>query len=526
MFAALSLYGPKRYIMKQVLLFLTISVGVSTQLAAQEPSDALRYSWLSGGGTARNQAIGGTNVSLGGDLSSIFYNPAGLGMYKTGELVLSPGFSFENNKAEYLGSNARQNASQFNFGATGVILPMGTRKEKMRNVTIGIGVNRVANFNNTVYFNGKNNQSSYSEKYLEELINNNVTDPNSAASNFPYGASLAFNTYLVDTIRGAGGSIAGYRSLATPQTGVNQEQTITTAGGMTEVGFAMSANMSDKFYFGGSLNWSVLKYERTSFYKESDATTNARNNFNYFSVEDFLSTTGIGVNLKLGMIFKPVEQVRIGLAFHTPTFYNMEDRYATTLTTDLEGYAGAGTQTQSSRDFNNGLDGEFAYNLNNPLRVMGGISYVFREDQDITKQRGFISADVEYLNYKASSFSASDPANNSAAYFNDLNSTIDNLYRSAINLRVGGELKFETIMARAGFAYFGNPYQSTDVNGSRMNLSGGFGYRDKGKFIDITYVHQIAKDAYYPYRLDNGTFSPVNMNTGTGNILLTFGFKF
>ncbi len=60
---------------------------------------------------------------------------------------------------------------------------------------------------------GLNNQSSYSEKYLEELINNNVTDPNDAANNFPNGASLAFNTYLIDTIQGSGGSVAGYRSL-------------------------------------------------------------------------------------------------------------------------------------------------------------------------------------------------------------------------------------------------------------------------------------------------------------------------
>jgi long-subunit fatty acid transport protein len=404
---------------------------------------------------------------------------------------------------------------------------MGTSgRSKWRNVTIGIGVNRVANFNNSVYFKGLNNKSSYSEKYLEELINNNVTNPNSAANNFPYGASLAFNTYLIDTIRGAGGNVAGYRSLATPQTGVNQEQTIQTSGGMNEIGLALSGNLGDKFYIGGSLLWNVLNYERTSLYRESDATTNNKNNFNYFTVEDYLSTTGIGIGLKLGMIFKPVDQLRLGLAFHTPTVYNLKDLYASTLTSDLEGYAGPGTQTQSSRDFNSGADGEFTYNLNNPLRIMGGISYVLREDQDVTKQRGFISADIEYLNYRGSSFSSSDPSNNSGSYFNDLNGTIDNYYRSAINARVGGELKFNTLMVRGGFAYFGNPYQTAEVKGSRMNISGGLGYRDKGKFIDLTYVHQIGKDGYFPYRLDNGFFAPVNMKSGVGNILLTVGFKF
>ena len=495
---------------------------------AQEPGDALRYSWLTPGGTARNQAIGGVNTALGGDLSSLYYNPAGLGMFKTGELVLSPGYGFEQNKSDYLNTNTKQNASQFNMGTSGVIIPMAPQRSAngWRNFTLGIGVSRVANFNNTTYFKGLNNQSSYSEKYLEELINNNVTDPNSAAQNFPNGSSLAFNTYLIDTISGPGGTVAGYRSLATPLTGVYQEQTIQTRGGINEIGFGASGNLQDKFYIGGSLNWSILNYERTSMYKESDATTNKNNDFNYFTVEEFLKTTGIGVNLKLGMIFKPVEQLRLGLAFHTPTVYTMEDRYATTITTDLEGYAGPGTQTQSSRDFNSGLDGEFTYNFNNPMRVMGGIAYVFREDKDITRQRGFISADVEWLNYKGSNFNSADPSANSGSYFNDLNRTIDDLYRSAINARVGGELKFNTFMVRGGFAYFGNPYRTTEIKGSKMNISGGLGFRDKGKFIDLTYVHQIARDGYFPYRLEGGYFAPVNMKNGIGNIVLSVGFKF
>jgi hypothetical protein len=513
--------------MKRFPIFLAVLTVASQQIAAQEPADALRYSWLTPGGTARNQAIGGANVGLGGDLSSLFYNPAGLGLYRTGEFVITPSYGFKNNKSDYLGTDASQRASRFAIGATGLVLPMPTRGTgNWKNVTLGIGVNRVADFNNTVYFNGLNNKSSYSEKYLEELINNNVQDPNSAAQNFPYGSSLAFNTFLVDTLSGPGGTIRGYKSMATPQTGVKQEQTINTSGGLSEFSFGLSANLKDKLYLGGSVNWSILNYERTTAYRESDATNNTRNNFNYFTVDEFLSTAGLGVNVKLGLIFKPVDQLRLGFAFHSPTLYNMEDRYSAEVSTDLEGYGGPGVKTQSSRDFNNGLDGEFAYNLNNPMRIMGGVAYVLREDQDVTKQKGFLSADIEFVDYRASSFSSSDPANNSASYYNELNGTIDAIYRSAINARLGGELKFNTLMVRAGFAYFGNPYQGDELDAGRMNISGGIGYRDKGKFIDLTYVHQIGKDGYFPYRLDNGFFSPVNLRSGIGNVMLTVGFKF
>jgi hypothetical protein len=499
----------------------------SIQLFSQEPADALRYSWFTQSGTARSQATGGAMVSLGGDLTSLFVNPAGLGLYKTGEFVLTPAYSFQNNKTNYLGATQKASENQFNFGASGFIIPMSSKTgSNWRNFTWGAGVNRTVNFNNAYALSGLNNQSSYSEKYLEELISNNVTDPNDAANNYPYGSSLAFNTYLIDTIQGAGGSVAGYRSLSTPQSGVKQDQTVNTNGGITDFGLGVSGNLSDKFYIGASLLWSYIDYERTSIYKESDATTNSNNDFNYFQTEEYLKTSGLGINLKMGMIIKPVEYIRLGLAVHTPTFYNLEDRYATTVTTDVEGYTGLGPQTQSSRDFNNSMNGEFTYDMLNPWRLMAGVSYVFREEKDITRQKGFISADIEWVSYKGSSFSSSDPVNNSAAYFDELNNTIDEIYRSAFNVRLGAEMKFNTWMVRGGFGYFGNPYESGDITGNRMNISGGLGYRNKGKFIDLTYVHQLTKDGYYPYRLEQGFYSAANVNSGTGNILLTVGFKF
>ena len=62
---------------------------------AQEPADALRYSWLTQTGTARNQAIGGAGASLGGEFSSLFINPAGLGFYKTNDFVLTPSYALK-----------------------------------------------------------------------------------------------------------------------------------------------------------------------------------------------------------------------------------------------------------------------------------------------------------------------------------------------------------------------------------------------------------------------------------------------
>jgi long-subunit fatty acid transport protein len=500
---------------------------VSSNLFSQEPADALRYSWLTPSGTARSQAIGGALVGLGGDFTSTFVNPAGIALYKTHELVLTPGFSFETNKGTYLNTTEKAKKSNFNYGATGLIFATpGSRNGSWRNFSFSFGLNRVADFNSKASYTGLNNQSSYSEKYLEELINDNVTDPNAAALNYPYGSSLAFNTFLIDTIDAGNGTIGGYRSQATPQTGVTQHQDIETKGGITDFSFAGSANLRDKLYLGGSISIHLLKYERTSRFTESDVTTNTANNFNFFNTDETLETNGAGINVKLGLIYKPVEYFRLGFAFHSPTVYNLTDKYTAAVTTDLEGYGGQPqVKTQSSRDFNDGAPGEFSYNLVNPYRFMIGAAYVFREESDITKQRAFISADVEYVNYQASSFESSESGDGSN-YFDQLNNAVDELYKGTFNARIGGELKFHTFMIRGGFAYFGNPYEQSDIKADRMNISGGLGYRDRGMFIDLTYVHQLGKDVFYPYRLNQGFFAPVNLKNGTGNVLLTVGFKF
>ena len=110
--------------------------------------------------------------------------------------------------------------------------------------------------------------------------------------------------------------------------------------------------------------------------------------------------------------------------------------------------------------------------------------------------------------------------------FKPFNDAIDAIYKTAVNFRVGGELKFKIIMARLGFAYYSSPYKDKVLKGSKMNLSGGLGYRHKGIFVDLTYVHRINKDVNFPYRVNaprSNTYATLK-ETG-GNVLLTVGFK-
>jgi hypothetical protein len=81
-------------------------------------------------------------------------------------------------------------------------------------------------------------------------------------------------------------------------------------------------------------------------------------------------------------------------------------------------------------------------------------------------------------------------------------------------------------MVRGGAAYYGNPYKNLhNERGSRLNLSGGLGYRNKGFFIDATYVHAITRDVNIAYRLQNAPYFNADIRNTTGRVLLTMGFK-
>ncbi len=503
---------------------IAISLFVIVNAYAQEPADALRYSWLTQSGTARNQAIGGAGGSLGGEFSSLFINPAGLGFYKTNDFALTPSYALKNYKAAYRSNNSKTTENNFNLGASGFLFSAPSEGRSLKTVTFAIGVNRAADFRSRIYYKGQNNNSSYSEKYLEELVNDNVTDPNRAASDYPYGSSLAFNTFIIDTVQASDGSVEGYRSVANPSFGLSQENTIITSGGITDLALGAGVNLQEKWFFGGTVTFPFLNYEREGNYKESDLSGDNNNNFNYFESNETLRTKGVGINAKLGVIYKPVEYVRLGLAVHTPTFYQLTDTYNAEVITDLEGYAGAGIKHQSSIDIN-GSKLESKYNLTTPLKIMASASYVFREVADVQQQKGFITADIEYINYAGSSFSAVDNSNGVAAkeYYASLNKTIDNLYKSAINVRLGGEVKLNTIMFRLGGAYYGNPYKNEKAD--LIKVSGGLGYRNKGMFIDLTYVYSINKNIHYPYLLQDKANLPAYIKNNSANIVATIGFK-
>jgi len=508
--------------MKHSLLIASILVSSSAALA-QTPDDAIRQSYQIPQGTARNMAIGGAMGSLGGDITSAHVNPAGLGFYKTGEIVISPGFNFLNNKFDFRGTNQADKKNNFTYGTSGVVFGWVDEYNTKHSSAISLSVNQVANYNNFVHYKGFNNVSSWSEQYLEQLSRDNA-NPTAAEQNYIFGSSLAFRTYLVDTTTFNGQP--AYQSLVPISQGVNQENTIDTKGGQHEISLGFASNKNDKFYLGGSVNLDIYSFTKNQTYKESDPTNNLNNSFSFFEYKEEYHSSGVGFNAKVGVIYKPADKIRLGLAIHTPTFASMTDKIRSSMTTNTEGYAG--TKSESSDNLNSGDPGVYKYTMTTPFKAILSASYVFNEVKDVRRQKAFITADVEFVPHKGTQYDITEGGSaEDQEYYKSVNQAIDQRYKGALNARVGGEVKFTTIMARAGFAYYSNPYKdSKELKNNRMLLSGGLGWRDKGKFIDVTYVYSIVKDTNIPYYLADqpNTFAVGKNNKG--NVMLTFGFKF
>ncbi len=515
--------------MKIYLLLTFLLTGSS--IYAQVPEDAIRYSFYPQSGTARNMAIGGAMGSLGGDINATFVNPAGLGFYKTNEFVITPAFSFNNNKAKFRETNTANSKNNFAFGTTGWVFGHSSGKDSRNSSAFSLAITQTANFNNEVRYKGLNNYSSFSEQFAEEFAKSGYTIDevlDRTNSPFPYTSAPALYTYLIDTV-----TVNGIKQVkGAPEyildagQALQQEMIKKTKGGISEVSIGFAHNSKDKWFIGGAIGVPLVSYTSHTFFKESDTSNNTANYFNQVEYTDDFKTTGMGFNVKLGIIYRPKDYIRLGLAIHTPTWMFLKDEHYSNFATKVENPGD--TFEIDSRFFTSGQPGKAEYIQSTPFKAIVSASYVFREVKDVTKQKGFISADIEYVQHRGSRFQSDNETvtDEEKAYYKALNKVVKKNYKGNFNFRVGGELKFKIIMARLGFAYYGKPYKDAELKASRMLLSGGLGYRNKGFFVDLTYIHAISKDVNFPYRLEDRANTFAELKQQKGNIVATVGLKF
>lgn len=498
---------------------------------------ALLFSQVRPGGSARIQAMGGAQVSLGGDYSSAVSNPAGLGFYNRSEFTITPGISLSSASTNYFGTNG--SGSKSSFQIPGISLVLHSDKEGQGGFlggTFAVTYNRTNDFNRSFSYSGKNSSSSIIDYFINDATGFPPSTLLAPTSSNPNGGDyhdnptgLAYNNYLLEdsTFFNPNGSNLQYASAlginyANPSDtrSVMQKEDVTTSGAQNQLSIAYGVNFSDKFYLGAGVGLSFLSFQSQRVYQESNYKFDLDPTYNpllNMRLEENLKTTGTGINASLGIIYRPTDAVQFGASYNSPTFYQLTDNYNANMSTKWNNfdYYGTGNPNDFFNDWSDKTnDVTTPYALQTPSRMNLGMTAFIQ-------RKGFISGDIEFTNYAGATYSTGD----GTVDFTTDNATIKANYKNVVNYRLGGEYRFLTnYRARAGYSYMSDPYRSTqNEDRSIQRISGGFGYRNEKLSIDFAIIYSSNNALYTPYTLYSN--SPlVSISHSNVTALVTIGF--
>ena len=300
-------------------LAILVFTGLSVQ--AQNHVDALRYSQESLWGSARYVSMGGAFGALGANASSPSHNPAGIAVHTNNEFSASLSFMDLETTATYHSSdtfdkNSRSSIPNLNYVSANVFDPEQIGDWSRFN--FGIGYNRLEDYNQHIYISGEQNLNSFSNLILNKAQGTAFDQLNG------FREQLAFNTYLIDTL----GATNSYFSNAGNFTSTNQRFSSIQSGSKNEFYLSFGSSYQDKLFIGATIGFPSIEYrERNTIRESNGSAADEISELDAYEYKTNLFTTGSGINLKLGLIYKLDQSIRYGFALHTPTYYEFNEEH-------------------------------------------------------------------------------------------------------------------------------------------------------------------------------------------------------
>ncbi|MCX8111697.1 MAG: hypothetical protein N3E49_00645 [Bacteroidia bacterium] len=497
-------------------------------LIAQNDLDAERWSQSIPQGSARAIAMGGAFSALGGDPANLTQNPAGLGLFMRGGLWLTPTLSVPTTSTSYIGT---QSDSRSHLGLSQLaVIFHGRGGKKITHWNFGFGYNQEGFFVQNSRAQGFNPRNSITQSFAEQAEG----IPDTLLFGSP---ALAYNTFVLNT----GGSPSSWGIIDVVSTNPWRYQGVFYNGGIfqeiarQERGrlntWSISAGLcyQNTIFFGAALLIRSLSYTNLYRFREVDTENRYDGSHNTSPADEMVfrekyTSSGSGVGLSVGMIVEPIDYLRLGVSFITGSRIRITDEY----TADMELTMDDGKTASASYEEPLQFDYRFTY----PYRVNAGAALII-------PQRGIISVEADYLDYRTVSFSS-----RSYSYDRE-NELIERSFSGAYNLRIGTEwLIGEGISIRGGYAYCApvrnpearqyysdpaRPNELTTLAMQRQFISLGGGYALGSFFVDVAYVYSMSAQKYLPYVVRSPSYAPapvVVIQNRTSRILTTFGFRF
>lgn len=540
---------------KKVFAFLLC--GLPLILNAQDAFDVLQMSQTELRGTSRFQAMAGAFGALGGDLSTLTQNPGGIGVYRSSDIGIT--LSLDCNSTE--AGIDKVNETKFNVNNVGYIGSIHLDSETMPNLNFGFTYNRLQSFNRH-YLGGVGGIENSMSNYVADAF---VNMQGRSAGNLAWGDNYnpyfdgdapwaAVTMFDMDT-RGSGSvgiinSNGDYvQGLYGQGTTGNAYYEVEERGHADEYNIAFGGNIANKLYWG--LDFGILDLDYRSYQAYQEDLDNAyiladdqdiwHSDFIYqntranWGLYNYLHTEGTGVNFKFGLIWRPTQALRLGAAFHTPTYYDMRDTYY--VGAELTAYENNELLYSAEKGSNDGYDYSGTYTIKTPWHFMGSVAGVIGTS-------GIVSLDYECVANETMRV-GNDRGND----YPDVTDNVKYYFKPSHIIRVGAEYRLNPSWSlRAGYSYKTTQvekgvdkyyYNVTTVGTNPTyqydnevhHFTCGFGYRLKSFYADMAYVHKMRNSVYNAYSpiIDGPDRDPglgVDVKDHNNRISLTLGMRF
>lgn len=572
--------------MKKIYLF-AVSIAVPFMADAQSAIDGFRFSQPDMKGTARYMGMGGAFGALGGDLSSISTNPAGLGVYRRNEIGITMDVDIQNATSESQGVKNTQNQTKFLLNNVGGVASWNLANSVMPNINVGFTYNRAASFNQhysgyvptlsnsmTNYIAGSSNNEGVTVADVSVLFDSDgyvsfdPYNPNDGGFAAPWLSILGYNSYFItpsgdddqpDWIGQWGATTSGSGAFD-----------VTTSGSADEYNIAVGGNIANKVFWGIDFGIVNLNYSMTAIWGENlqnavvDNPEGTENSSSQWSMTNRYNASGTGYNIKVGFIYRPIQELRLGISFASPTWYSINESYLAS--TDYSYSVYIPDMQDNYAVTNGGQWGLNSYNFRTPWRLTVSAAGVIGRNL-------IVSADYEWQRYNKMRFyngggSYYDygyddgywdwpyyaPAvKASSAPFNTdpwwaTNADIEDYYQSTSTLRLGAEYRITPrFSVRAGYSYVSSPVRNMAKDGSMLIITSGtmtnykmdnstnyitcgLGYNFNNFYIDGAFVHKRMTSEYHAYTPDPANPqipSPTSkLSLNNNQIIVSAGVRF